>query len=128
MPQSPALSGKVVLVVDDDDDIREVAVASLELIGGFTVTTATSGIEALNIARESPPDAVLLDVMMPGVDGYETARRLKADPATAAVPVILLTARVGGDPAADVAVGVIAKPFDPMNLAGQVRSILGWPS
>ena len=118
---------KKILIVEDHIDIRKLLKMTLEF-DDFEIHEAATGDAGWVLAQELQPDIVLLDVMMPGVDGYETARRLKADPATASVPVILLTARVGGDPAADVAVGVIAKPFDPMNLAGQVRSILGWPS
>ncbi|HET6231858.1 MAG TPA: response regulator [Longimicrobiaceae bacterium] len=124
------MSAKRILVVDDEDDIREVAQLSLEMVGGWEVLTASSGAEALRRAAEERPDAILLDVMMPGMDGPTTFQQLRGDPATAAIPVILLTAKV--QPAdrrrfVDLGVaGVLAKPFDPMELAAQVSEALGW--
>ena len=120
-----------ILIVDDEDDIREVAQMSLEMVAGWEVIPARSGDEGLALAARHRPDAILLDVMMPGMDGPATAERLAAGVETAAIPVILLTAKV--QPAdrrrfegAGVA-GVLAKPFDPMKLAGQVAALLGWP-
>jgi CheY-like chemotaxis protein len=124
------MSAKRILVVDDEDDIREVAQLSLEMVGGWEVLTASSGAEAVRRAAEERPDAILLDVMMPGMDGPTTFQQLRGDPATAAIPVILLTAKV--QPAdrrrfVDLGVaGVLAKPFDPMELAAQVSEALGW--
>jgi CheY-like chemotaxis protein len=119
-----------VLVVDDDDAIREVAQMALEIVGGWEVRAASSGVEAVQRATEEAPDAVLLDVMMPGMDGPTTFNRLRECPQTAAIPVIFLTAKVqAGDRRAwtelDIA-GVIAKPFDPMTLASEVSHLLGW--
>lgn len=121
-----------ILLVDDEDDIREVAQLSLEMVGGWQVLPARSGAEALVRAREEHPDAVLLDVMMPDMDGPTTFLRLREDPASASIPVIMLTARVQ---AADrqrfleLGVnGVLSKPFDPMELSGQVAALLGWPA
>ncbi|HET7460695.1 MAG TPA: response regulator [Longimicrobium sp.] len=120
-----------ILIVDDEDDIREVAQMSLEMVAGWEVIPARNGEEGLRLAAEHRPDAILLDVMMPGMDGPATAQRLREDPGTAGIPVILLTAKV--QPAdrrrfegLEVA-GVLAKPFDPMELANQVSSALGWP-
>lgn len=119
-----------VLVVDDDPDIRKIAQTSLELVEGWQVLTASNGAEALLLAAEQRPEAILLDVMMPEMDGPETFRLLTGQPATEAIPVVLLTARVhpkDSTPFPDLGVaGVIAKPFDPLHLAGQVREILGW--
>lgn len=119
-----------VLVVDDDDIIREVAKMALEVVGGWHVITATCGDEAGRLAVESLPDVVLLDVMMPALDGPSTAALLGADPATSAVPVIFLTAK---SPLTDEQlgslpnlVGVITKPFDPMSLAAEIRELAGW--
>jgi CheY-like chemotaxis protein len=119
-----------VLVVDDDELVREVAKAALEIVGGWTVRTAHSGTDAHDQARLDRPDAVLLDVMMPGVDGPRTLEALRADPATSAIPVIFLTAKI---PAADGSewrglklAGVIPKPFDPMTLAAEMSKLLGW--
>jgi CheY-like chemotaxis protein len=119
-----------VLVVDDDDAIREVAQMALEIVGGWEVRAASSGVEAVQRATEEAPDAVLLDVMMPGMDGPTTFTRLRECPQTATIPVIFLTAKVqAGDRRAwtelDIA-GVIAKPFDPMTLASEVSHLLGW--
>ncbi len=119
-----------VLVVDDDDDIREVARTSLELVAGWDVQVASNGADAVDLCRARPPDAVLLDVMMPAMDGPTTFARLQANPRTRDVPVVLLTAKV--QPAErrrwdDLGVaGVIAKPFDPLGLPGQVADLLGW--
>jgi CheY-like chemotaxis protein len=119
-----------VLVVDDDELVREVAKAALEIVGGWTVRTAQSGTDAHDQARLNRPDAVLLDVMMPGVDGPRTLEALRGDPATSDIPVIFLTAKV---PAADGSewdglelAGVIPKPFDPMTLAAEMSELLGW--
>lgn len=104
---------------------------TLEMMAGWEVRTASSGEEALAMAAAHPPDAILLDVMMPVMDGPATLARLRAEPATAGVPVVFLTAKAQ---AADQrrlaemgAAGVLAKPFDPMTLADQVSRTLGWP-
>ncbi len=119
-----------VLVVDDDPDIRQIAQASLELVEGWQVLTACNGAEALLLAAKERPEAILLDVMMPEIDGPETVRLLAGQSATAAIPVVLLTARVhpkDSTPFPDLGVaGLIAKPFDPLHLARQVCEILGW--
>lgn len=119
-----------ILIVDDEDDIRAVAQMSLEVVAGWTVVTAGSGGEALGVAAAEQPDAILLDVMMPDLDGPATLERLQADPATRLIPVVFLTAKVQ---AADQRLfaslkvaGVLAKPFDPMELSSQVASVLGW--
>jgi CheY-like chemotaxis protein len=119
-----------VLIVDDDDAIREVAQASLEFVAGWDVRVASNGPEALTLASADPPDAIILDVMMPGMDGPTTFARLQDDSRTRHVPVVLLTAKV--QPAErrrweglGVA-GVLAKPFDPLGLSGQVAELLGW--
>ena len=83
-----------ILVVDDDELLREVAKAALEIVGGWQVVTAHSGAEARSPGAPERPDAILLDVMMPGVDGPSTVAALRADPATARIPVIFLTAKV----------------------------------
>ncbi|KAB2314571.1 response regulator [Betaproteobacteria bacterium SCN2] len=114
-----------VLCTEDDPDIQAVARLALELVGGFQVMICGSGAEALEKAADFAPDLILLDVMMPGMDGPSTLRALRANAATANIPVLFLTAKV--QPAeADLyrslgALGVIAKPFDPMSLANQIR-------
>lgn len=116
-----------VLYVEDEPDIQAVAKLALELVGGLTVKICSSGAEALSVAASFAPDMILLDVMMPGMDGPSTLKALRLEPALAAVPVAFMTAKVQP---AEVAYykslgarDVIAKPFDPMALAGQVRAI-----
>src|SRR5437899_234340 len=117
-----------ILYVDDEDDIREIAQISLELNPDFEVRPCSSGAQALDEAAGWPPDLILLDVMMPEMDGPETFRRLAASPVTASIPVAFITARTQTHEVAGFmalgAVGVIAKPFDPMMLAKQVRELL----
>ena len=125
------MDARRVLIVDDEDAIREIARLSMEVVGGHEVTTAASGREALDRVAENLPDAVLLDVMMPGLDGPSTLSHLQADPHTRQIAVILLTAKVQPTEVARFheisgVAGVIAKPFDPMALPEQVAQILGW--
>lgn len=119
-----------VLIIDDEDDIREVAALSLESIAGWDVVTASSGAQGLARAIEHNPDAILLDVMMPGMDGPTTFRELRKNPATAKIPVLLLTAKVQSSDQrrfADLGVeSVLFKPFDPLTLADQISAVLGW--
>lgn len=117
-----------VLLVDDEADIRAVATLSLGAVGGWQVLTANAGDVAVELAARERPDVVLLDVMLPGLDGVETQRRLRADPRTADIPVIFLTARTHAEDraryAATGALGVIEKPFDPMKLPALVRALV----
>ena len=119
-----------VLIIDDEDDIRQVAALSLESVAGWEVILANSGAQGLARAIEHQPDAILLDVMMPGMDGPTTFRELRSLPETADIPVILLTAKVQ---AADQkrfsdlgVVKVMFKPFDPLVLAQEIAATLGW--
>jgi CheY-like chemotaxis protein len=119
-----------ILIVDDEDDIREVAALSLETLAGWTVDVASSGAEGLARAIECQPEAIVLDVMMPGMDGPATFRELSKNPATAHIPVLLLTAKVQSSDQrrfADLGVAaVLFKPFDPLTLATQIEDALGW--
>jgi CheY-like chemotaxis protein len=119
-----------ILIIDDDDDIREVAALTLEMVAGWNVVTANSGANGIQRARQENPDAILLDVMMPGMDGPTTFQELQKIPETAGIPVILLTAKVqGADQKRFAALGVAAvlfKPFDPLTLANQMSDALGW--
>jgi len=117
-----------VLIVDDDEDIRRVTEIALRRVGGWDVVHAASGAEALVRAREEQPDVILLDVMMPDGDGPTTLARLRADPATAKLPVIFLTARVQRrelDSYRELgATGVIEKPFDATTLPDAIRRLV----
>jgi two-component system, OmpR family, alkaline phosphatase synthesis response regulator PhoP len=117
-----------VLIIDDEDDIREVAQASLELMGDWVVITASSGAEGVRTAAAERPDVILLDVMMPGMDGPATLAALRADEATAAIPVVLLTAKAQSSDRSALdrlgAAGVIAKPFDPLGLSDELTAVL----
>jgi len=125
------MSKRRLLVVDDEPAIREIAQVSLETIGGWDTVGAGSGTEALARAAAERPDAILLDVMMPGIDGPETVVRLRDEPSTRDIAVVLLTAKVQPSERARLAelpgvAGVIAKPFDPLTLAAQVAEVVGW--
>ena len=119
-----------ILIIDDEDDIREVAALSLESVAGWDVAMASSGAQGLLRAAEYQPDAILLDVMMPGMDGPTTFRELRKNPVTAKIPVLLLTAKVQATDQrrfADLGVeAVLLKPFDPLTLASQMEAVLGW--
>jgi CheY-like chemotaxis protein len=118
---------KRVFYVEDEPDIQAVAKIALEMVGGFTVKICSSGEEALREVEAFAPDMILLDVMMPGMDGPTTLQALRRLPAHAATPVAFMTAKVQPAEVAHYtslgALDVIPKPFDPMALAGQVRAI-----
>ncbi|HWN41004.1 MAG TPA: response regulator [Thermoanaerobaculia bacterium] len=121
---------KRVLFVEDDPDMQTVARVALEALGGFTVLGCSSGVEALERVEAFAPDLILLDVIMPGMDGLETLRALRLLPrigGIAAVPVVFMTASAQAQDVSEYraagAVDVIAKPFDPMTLPTTVRSI-----
>lgn len=116
-----------ILYVEDEPDIQAVARVALETVGGFTVEICNSGEEALNKIKEFIPDLILLDVMMPGMDGPTTLKALRKISGIAEIPAVFMTAKVQPSEVESYkkegAVDVIAKPFDPMNLANQVREI-----
>jgi CheY-like chemotaxis protein len=119
-----------VLIIDDEDDIREVAALSLEATADWMITTASSGKEGIAKAAAEKPDAILMDVMMPEMDGPTTFNAMQQNPATAGIPVVLLTAKVQGVDQRRFAglgvAGVLFKPFDPLTLASQISEVLGW--
>jgi two-component system OmpR family response regulator len=119
-----------ILYVEDDDDIRAVAELALETVGGFSVKSCSSGQEAIAAAPGFAPELILLDVMMPGMDGPSTFHALREIPAFSDTPVVFMTAKVQTEEVALYremgAVDVIPKPFDPMTLADQIREI--WTS
>lgn len=111
-----------ILVIDDNEDIRDIARISIEVVGGWTLIEASSGLEGVAVAEREQPDAILLDYMMPELDGPGTYAVLQENLSTKAIPVIFLTAKESFDGGA----GTIAKPFDPMSLHTQVAAILNW--
>ena len=117
---------KEVLLVEDESDIQVVARMALES-GGLAVKVCGTGQEALRIAAEFPPDLILLDVMMPGMDGPSTLKALRAIPSAASIPIIFITAKVQlheiDQYKALGAIDVIRKPFDPMTLVSTIRNI-----
>lgn len=117
-----------VLYVDDEPDIREIAVLSLQLDPDLEAKSCSSGVEALKVAQEWLPDIILLDVMMPHMDGPTTLARLREIAVTRAIPVVFVTARAQASESKGFlglgAQGVIPKPFNPMVLAGEVRKFL----
>ncbi len=119
-----------ILIVDDEDDIREVAQVSLELVGQYEVLTASSGRDGVRSARDDQPDAILLDVMMPDMDGPATLAELLADPLTRDIPVLFLTAKTQSSERIRLSqlgvAGILTKPFDPLKLAGEVATTLHW--
>lgn len=117
-----------VLLAEDEEDIRKVAQMSLQFRGGWEVALASNGEECLAKAAVDPPDLILLDCMMPKLDGYETCRRLKQDPSLQHIPVIFLTAKAQETEVKKGlslgAVGYLIKPFNPMSLASEINQIL----
>ncbi|MCY0093647.1 response regulator [Hoeflea ulvae] len=116
-----------VLYVDDEDDIREIAGMALQLDPDIELKTSASGADALSVVQDWVPDLILLDVMMPGMDGPQTLNRLRQDPARASIPVVFITARTQPEDMEMFmelgAASVICKPFDPMTLATQTREL-----
>lgn len=115
-------------MIEDDPDVQKMVVMALRFTGGHEVEPAGDGAAGIDRAARWQPDLILLDVMMPDMDGHETCRRLKADPATAAMPVVFLSARAQ---AAEIeegrrlgAIGYLVKPFDPMTLNDRLWQIL----
>ncbi|EFH13357.1 response regulator [Teichococcus cervicalis] len=116
-----------ILYVEDDDDVRHLAGFALKAVGGFTVEACASGPEALEKAAGFAPQLLLLDVMMPGMDGPTTLERLRALPGLAATPAVFMTAKVQPQEVARYralgSLDVISKPFDPMALPAALRAL-----
>ncbi|MEM9905784.1 MAG: response regulator [Cyanobacteria bacterium P01_D01_bin.44] len=121
---------KTILLVDDEDDARAIANLALEMQTDWTILQANSGHQAIAMAIAQIPDAILLDMMMPEMDGPTTLRALKTSPETATIPVIFVTAKTKpltqDNINPDEVAAVIAKPFRPLELASQIRTALGW--
>ncbi|EDX87862.1 hypothetical protein S7335_5573 [Synechococcus sp. PCC 7335] len=117
------------LVVDDEAAIRIILKATLELTAKWTILVAASGQEGMSMAQTEQPDAILLDVMMPNIDGITLFHQLKEQPTTQHIPVVFLTAQareVERKQLERLGVGVILKPFEPEKIAIQIQELLGW--
>jgi CheY-like chemotaxis protein len=124
------MSTRRILIVDDEDRIREVVRVCLVKFAKWEALTAASGAEAIQTAIVEQPDAILLDVSMPGMNGVETFHQLQSNPQTQVIPVIFLTAKVQPAEQAEYkqlgARGLIVKPFDPIQIAKEISQLLGW--
>jgi CheY-like chemotaxis protein len=124
------MTSKTILVVDDEEHLRELVQACLEDLAGWNVLTVASGEECLQILQTEQVNAILLDVSMPGMDGVTVYDRLQENPATQATPVILLTAKVLPSDRAKFTqmgvTGIIPKPIEVTALAAEIAEILGW--
>lgn len=124
------MKSKRILIVDDEDRIREVVRACLVKLAQWEALTAAAGAEAIQIAAFEQPDAILLDVSMPGMDGVETFQKLQCNPKTQTIPVIFLTAKVQPLEQAQYqqlgVAGLIVKPFDPVQISKEISRLLGW--
>ena len=118
---------KRIVYIEDEPDIQAVAKIALEVVGGFDLKIYSSGEDALETAASFAPDLLLLDVMMPGIDGPTTLKYLREQPELANTPTIFMTAKVQPEEVTKYvamgALGVIAKPFDPMTLSEQIESM-----
>lgn len=116
-----------IMLVEDEQDIREIARLSLETLGSFTIYPCSSGQEALDTAPKIKPDLIILDMMMPGIDGLTTLQLLRKNPTLANIPVIFMTAKAQPHEIKRYiesgAIGAISKPFDPMHLSEEIKQI-----
>jgi CheY-like chemotaxis protein len=121
-----------ILIVDDDDTARQAVAETLQTVAGWDIVEAYCGAQAIESATNGQPDAILLDVMMPAMDGPAMLNKLRSARATSHIPIVLLTSRVqaveGGSYAHLPVAGILLKPFDPLRLASQVADALGWES
>ncbi|MCC0176709.1 response regulator [Waterburya agarophytonicola K14] len=121
---------KRILFIDDEDDIKTLAQFCLESEAGWLMISASSGKEGIAIAEQEKPDAILLDAMMPDLDGIQTIAKLKSNPTTKNIPTIFITAKAQASDRRRFynagAKGVINKPFDALTLASQISGFLGW--
>ena len=124
------MTDRNILLIDDEETIQEVVQVGIRIETGWQVETASSGLEGINLAQNHQPDVILLDVMMPGMDGIDTLSQLKTNEKTNAIPVIFLTAKAQAAEKNQFqnlgVVDVITKPFNSMTLASQIAKILGW--
>ncbi len=122
------MAGEKILIAEDEQDIQKVIKITLKFKGGFDVSFASNGLEVLEQVKREKPRLIILDVMMPRMDGYETCRRLKADADTASIPVVFLTAKAQEKEIEEGlklgAIDYIKKPFEPDEFVAKVKSIL----
>lgn len=126
------MNDKHILLIEDEETIQEVVQIGIEIEVGWQVSLASSGSEGIALARLQQPDAILLDMMMPDMDGISTLLKLKASSHTQSIPVIFMTAKIQAidkNQFQHIGVaGVITKPFNIMTLASQIAKILQWES
>ena len=124
------MTEKNILLIDDEEAIQEVVQVGIEIEAGWQVAIASSGLAGINLAQNLQPDVILLDVMMPVMDGVATLSQLKNNDQTSTIPVIFLTAKAQAEEKNQFqslgVVDVITKPFNSMTLASQIAKILGW--
>ena len=124
------MASKLILFIDDEEDIQTLVSFCFDLEVGWQLITASSGKEGIAVAEEKQPDAILLDVMMPELDGLQTLEKLQNNPKTQHIPVIFITAKVQASDRRLFynagAKGVITKPFDSLTLTSQIMGFLGW--
>ena len=124
------MNAKHILFIDDKNDIKTLAQFCLESEAGWLMMGASSGIEGVKIAEQEQPDAILLDAMMPEIDGLQTLEKLLHNPKTKHIPTIFVTAKAQASDRLRFynagAKGVINKPFDSLTLASQISGFLGW--
>lgn len=120
-----------ILLIDDEEAIQIIFKASLEFTNGWVVLIASSGVEGMEMAEIEQPDAILLDVMMPDLDGIAVFHQLQSQPLTQQIPIIFLTAQAReaeSKQLASLGSGMILKPFEPQLIAHQISTLLNWPS
>ncbi|MDD2332147.1 MAG: response regulator [Candidatus Cloacimonetes bacterium] len=121
---------KKILLIEDEPDIQEITRSALELVGGFDVLAASGGMEGIALAESNVPDLILMDMMMPGLDGAETLKLMRQNSKIKMIPVVFMTAKVQAHEIQQYidlgAVDVIPKPFDPMQISNQIYQI--WSS
>ncbi len=124
------MKAKRILFIDDEDDIKTLAQFCLETEAGWSMVSASGGVEGVAIAESEQPDAILLDAMMPEIDGLQTIAKLRDNPKTKHIPIIFITAKAQASDRRRFyqagAKGVINKPFDSLTLASQISGFLGW--
>lgn len=125
-----AMTTKLVLLVDNEANVREIVQACLQDLGGWDVQSVASAQEGLDRAVTAQPDAIILDISIPGIDGFTFLQQLRANPVTQFIPVVLLTAKARWFTPQQLqpfgVAGAIAKPFNPVSLTNEIAEALGW--